>query len=56
MFNDLLEQKMSRKQFVIRLTSALVALFGITSVLGALTKGTDTKKINSGYGSNDFGP
>jgi len=56
MFNDLLQQRMTRKQFIIRLTSALVALFGITSVLGALTKGSETSKVNRGYGSNDYGP
>ncbi|HEY4963349.1 MAG TPA: hypothetical protein VIH90_01500 [Candidatus Saccharimonadales bacterium] len=56
MFNDLLQQKMTRKQFIIRLSAALVALFGISSVLGALTKGTDSNKVDKGYGSSNYGP
>ena len=54
--DNILQQKLTRKQFIIVLLSALMGLFGITALLGALSKGTKSLNLSPGYGEHHYGP
>lgn len=54
--DNILQQKLTRKQFIIVLLSACMALFGITALMGALTKGSQALGISPGYGERHYGP
>ncbi len=54
--DKILQQKLTRKQFIVVILSALLGLFGITALLGALSKGTKSLNLNPGYGEHNYGP
>jgi len=54
--DNILQQKLTRKQFLIVSLSALTALLGITALLGALSKSTKSLDLYPGYGERHYGP
>jgi hypothetical protein len=49
--------EMSRKQFLINLGMGFVALLGLSSLIGVLSKGDSATGDNLvGYGMRDYGP
>lgn len=61
--NKLLDKKMDRKEFLVHIGAAVVALSGITAIIKNITdphakiKKTSTKSlnVNHGYGSSPYG-
>ena len=56
---DLLQQEVSRKEFLQCLGVALLSMVGITNVLNSLHKGLDSpakvKQVSHGYGTSPYG-
>ena len=53
---EILQLEMTRKQFILTIGSALMALIGIPALLGIFTKGTKTDQHNPPYGYQRYGP
>ena len=54
---QLMSAEMSRKQFLINLGMGFVALLGLSSLIGVLSKGDSATGDNLvGYGMRDYGP
>lgn len=58
-FNDLLQQDVSRKEFLRYIGIALLSLIGVASMLqslsGAANTATQKQTKNSGYGASAYG-
>lgn len=55
-FSELMSKEMTRKQFVGVLGAALLAVFGITSILDALSGNTKVESVSKyGYGTGPYG-
>jgi hypothetical protein len=55
--NELLQRKMSRKEFLATVGLGLVSIFGFSNLINLLDAGKNTsaKKQNNGYGSSPYG-
>lgn len=57
-FHELLSKEMTRRQFLVTLGVGFISLFGISTVLGALTgesSGTSEQQQPLGYGARYYG-
>jgi len=53
--HHLMQREMTRKQFLMTMLGALVSLFGISSVIGALTPESPDNDAPA-YGMRNYGP
>ncbi len=53
--DNLMQREMTRKQFLMTMFGALISLFGISSVMGALTPDSSDHKP-ADYGMRNYGP
>jgi hypothetical protein len=54
--DKILQQQMTRKQFLGTLLVAVGGLFGFATFFGALSKGSSSGSGNPGYGKRHYGP
>ncbi|HSX15961.1 MAG TPA: hypothetical protein VLF40_04175 [Candidatus Saccharimonadales bacterium] len=54
--DKILQQELTRKQFVVSTVSAFVGLLGISTFLGAFTKNIEKRPERPGYGDQGYGP
>lgn len=55
--DQLLQQELTRKQFLITLLTTIAGLFGLSTLLGLFTKNSTTSQsFRPGYGRQDYGP
>jgi hypothetical protein len=55
--SKILEQELTRKQFILAVVSAVIGLTGISTFLGVFSKNIQpTKSTRPGYGERGFGP
>jgi hypothetical protein len=55
-FSELMSKEMTRKQFVGVLGAAILAVFGITSILDALSGNSKVEPVSKyGYGTGPYG-
>jgi len=53
---QIMSQKMTRRQFLITLSSAFVGLFGLSSLFGILSRNQPADDGPAEYGMRNYGP
>lgn len=53
---QILSQEVSRKQFIVMMGMSLLALFGVTSIIGIFSRSESTRIKLRDYGLGDYGP
>ena len=54
--DKILQQEITRKQFVVSALSAFVGLLGVSTFLGVFTKSIEKQPERPGYGEQGYGP
>ncbi len=53
--NQLLNQEVTRKQFLVLLGAGVISLFGLSSIVGLLTENESPRVTGRGYGAGTYG-
>ncbi|HUD05335.1 MAG TPA: hypothetical protein VMR18_00225 [Candidatus Saccharimonadales bacterium] len=54
-FDELLNKDVTRKEFLTTVTIAVTSLFGLSTIMGVLTKNHPSEDEGPGYGSQNYG-